>query len=379
MASPSSQAIGGVSELLSTRLSAAVNNVPVTVSRPDVAAAAQGRKLNLFLYRLSIDPHLRNEPLDVGQMPPIWLVLHYLLTAFDDGNESDSTDAHRLLGQGMAALQQLNFIRPPATAVALTKNPDALKLTFDDADVELLSRVMQGTDEKYRLSAAIQVRPVMLAIESAPDYAPLVKTIGPPANQGVVVLPNMGARLSAIDPVRFVAGTPVKLDGKDLAGYDEVLLGADSFPLVPDAEGNPTFTVPAASPVAASAYPLCIARTLPSGRKITSNAVLAELMPRVTDPAINGNVTVLPPGGPAALRHGNFVVNGTQLGGANASVFATLFGDGAAHGLLEPDAGATNTRMRFTIPPAGALPPGPYRVVVRVNGQQAADSPELTW
>ena len=82
MTSPSSEAIGAVSDLLSARLSHALANIPVPLGRPD-AGGAQGRALNLFLYRVGFDPHLRNEPLDRGQPPPLWLVLHYLLTAFD--------------------------------------------------------------------------------------------------------------------------------------------------------------------------------------------------------------------------------------------------------------------------------------------------------
>ena len=378
MATPSSEAIGATSELLRARLSSALNNLPVTVSRPEAASGGQ-RALNLFLYGIVIDPSLRNEPLDRGQVPPLWLSLHYLMTAFDDGGESDSSNAHRLLGQGMAALQGLNFMRPPAGNLALAKNPEPLKLSFDEANVDLLSKLMQGSDEKFRVSVAVQVRPVMLALEAAPSWSPLVKTIGPPANPGIVVLPSLGARLEEIDPARFVAGTSVTLRGTDFAGYTEVFLGADSLPLAPGPEGEASFVVPAAAAIAANGYGLCIARTLPTGRKITSNALLAELMPVVANANLIGVLTVLPPPGPNALRHGRFRVTGTQLGGSAASAFATLFKDGAAHGLFEVDAGSTMTQLDFTVPPAGALPPGDYAVVVRVNGQQAAGSPPLAW
>jgi len=379
MTSPSSEAIGAVSDLLSARLSHALANIPVPLGRPD-AGGAQGRALNLFLYRVGFDPHLRNEPLDRGQPPPLWLVLHYLLTAFDTGGDSDTVAAHRLLGQGMAALHELNFIRPPITNLALAKNPEPLKLTFEEADVDLLSKLMQGGDEKFRVSAAVQVRPVLLEVETPPAYAPLVTSVGPPAAPGVVVLPSMGARLAGIEPQRFVAGAAVVLTGFDLAGYDEVLLGDHSMPLSPGpVEGAVSFTLPNAATVSASAYPVCVARTLPSGRKLTSNALLAELMPRVTAVALDGALTVLAPGGAGAPRHGRFRVTGRQLGGAGASVFATLIRDGAAHGLLEPDAGATQTQLRFTVPSAKPLAPGDYRLVVRVNGQQAADSPVLSW
>lgn len=388
MTAPSSEAIGAVSELLSTRLSSALNNLPVSIGRPDVAATSQGgRTLNLFLYRVAVDPHLRNEPLDAGQMPPLWLSLHYLLTAFDSARESDSAAAHRLLGQGMAALQELNFLRPPNTSLALVKNPEPLKLTFDDADVELLSKLMQGSDERFRLSAAVQVRPVMVRLETPPQHAPLVQTIGPlvpqpsgpPAPAGITVLPSLGAVLDAIEPARFVAGTPVTLRGTDMAGYTEVSLGTTLLPLAVHPDGTASFIVPAAAALAANGYPLFILRTLPSGRKISSNAVLAELMPQVTGVALDGPLSVLPPGGATDPRHGSFTVTGSQLGGSTESVFASLVLDGRTLGLFEPDAGGTQTQLRFTVPAAKALPPGSYRVVVRVNGQQAVESPALGW
>ena len=388
MTSPSSEAIGAVSELLSTRLSAALNNLPVSIGRPDVAATGQGgRTLNLFLYRVALDPHLRNHPLDTGQAPPLWLTLHYLLTAFDSARESDSPAAHRLLGQGMAALQELNYMRPPNTNLALLKNPEPLKLTFDDADVDLLSKLMQGTDERFRLSAALQVRPVMVSLETASNQAPLVKTIGPvvaqpsgpPAPVGISVLPSLGAVLTALEPARFVAGIPVSIQGADMGAYDEVFLGTTALPLVHGAGGSASFTLPAMAAVAANGYSLYISRTLPSGRKITSNAVLAELMPQVAAIALDGALTVLPPGGPAAPRHGRFTVTGSQLGGATESVFASLFEGGRTHGLFEPDVGGTLTQLRFTVPAAKALPPGSYRLVLRVNGQQAVESPALVW
>ncbi len=389
MPSPSSEAIGAVSELLSTRLSAALNNLPISIGRPDVAAGGQGgRTLNLFLYRVAFDPHLRNEPLDRGQPAPLWLTLHYLLTAFDSARESDSAAAHRLLGQGMAALQELNYVRAPALSLALAKNPEPLKLTFDDADVELLSKLMQGTDERYRISAALQVRPIMLRLETPPEHAPLVQTIGPivpqpdgpPAPTGVIVTPSLGAVLDEVDPLRFTAGTAVTLRGADMQAYTEAFLGTTPFPLTAGPEeGTAAFTVPAASPLAANSYPLYIARTLPSGRKVTSNALLAQLQPVLANATLAGPLTVLPPGGPTAPRHGSFTLTGAQFGGSNESAFASLYLDGRTFGLFEPDAGGTSTQLTFTVPASKALPPAAYRVVLRVNGQQAVQSPVLNW
>jgi hypothetical protein len=380
MVTSSSEAIGATSELLRSRLSTALNNLPVSIARPE-ASAGGSRSLNLFLYSVTLDPHLRNEPIDRGQVPPLWLTLHYLLTAYDEFGDSDSEAAHRLLGQGMAMLQGLNYLRPPSGNLALAKNPEPLKLSFDDAGVDLLSKLMQGSDEKYRVSAAVQVRPVMVALDASPAQAPLVKTIGPPASPGIVVLPSLGARLFEIEPRRFAAGANVTVRGTGLVDYNEVQLGAHVLPFTAGTEGEGTFTVPAAAVITADGYGLCLARTLPSGRKITSDALLAELMPTVVAVALNGALTQTPAPVPTdpPLRHGRFRVTGTQLGGEAESVFASLFRNGTAHGLFEADTGSTMTQLDFTVSPDAPLPPGDYAVVVRVNGQQAMQSPLLTW
>src|SRR5688572_1681983 len=138
--SDSKTAIGAVSELLRGQLIARTAATTVDVGRPETAAGGSGPKFNLFLYQVAVDGFLRHQPLDEGQQPPLWLVLHYLLTAFDTGSESDSINAHNLLGDGMLALQELNFLYP--TVVALSENPEPLKITLDSADVELLSNIM---------------------------------------------------------------------------------------------------------------------------------------------------------------------------------------------------------------------------------------------
>src|SRR6188768_4068955 len=115
--SATTEAIGAVSDLLSTRISSRLSNLPVLVGRPaDAVDAVDGtRCLNLFLYRIAFDASLRNTPVDPGQQPPLWLVLHYVVTAFDITHESETSAAHRLLGQGLVALQELNYLRPSVT------------------------------------------------------------------------------------------------------------------------------------------------------------------------------------------------------------------------------------------------------------------------
>src|SRR5574337_1213954 len=163
----SATAIGAVSRImrdhLHTRLASVLSDVTVGKPEPPTNGLSNPR-LNLFLYELVFDPSLRNKELDASQPIPLWLVLKYLITAFDRDGESDTDHAHDLLGQGLRALQELSYLPlsgMSADVKALNDNPEALKITFDDASTELLSTLMQGTDEKYRFSAAFQVRPVL--------------------------------------------------------------------------------------------------------------------------------------------------------------------------------------------------------------------------
>jgi len=373
------EAIGAVTDLVRGRLSARLNSLNVSVGRPQTAASSgSGPKLNLFLYRVAVDGHLRNTPLDEGQPAPLWMVLHYLLTAFDTGRDSDSIDAHRLLGRGLGALQEINFLRPPATATALTDNPEPLKVSFDEADADLLSKIMQGSEEQYRVSAAFQVRPVLIAPDATPSYAPLVLSVGPPATPGVVVLPTLGAVLDSLEPERFEAGAELTLTGTDLAGYTEVWIGAQSFPALSGPDRTLTTTVPLATTLSARAYPVYVARVLPSGRRVSSNAVLGHLAPTVTGAAIVGTLanagTVADP-----LLHGTLALNGRRLGGPDDAVFVGFYLDGDTRLMLEATGSAAQTSLSVTVPAADALPPGHYRIILRVNGEQAVHSPEVNW
>lgn len=76
-------AIGAVTDVLKERLGFRTN-MDVTVGRPEPGTGNTVKRLNLFLYEVHFDAGLKNVPLDEGQRPPLWLVLKYLLTAFDD-------------------------------------------------------------------------------------------------------------------------------------------------------------------------------------------------------------------------------------------------------------------------------------------------------
>ncbi len=168
---PTSKAIGAVTRALVERINLRTG-INVKVGRPE-EHFDKGRFLNLFLYEISHDPHLKNFALDEGQKPPLWLVLKYILTAFNpndptNDSESESPEAHEDLGLALRAIYEDDLLRLEgldATTIvpALESNPEKLHVTFDESSAELLTKLMQGANDKLRLSIAFQVRTVMIA------------------------------------------------------------------------------------------------------------------------------------------------------------------------------------------------------------------------
>ncbi len=375
--SQTKDALGEVSQMLANRLQL-VSGHPVSIGRPEDAASgsAAGSKLNLFLYQVEFDGSLKNHPLDMGQSPPLWMVLRYLLTAFS-GKDSDSTGAHKLLGNGVTALQGLNFM--DSSDPALEDNPEPLKITFDSADVDLLSKVMQGSDEKYRLSAAFQVRPVLLATDAEPEYAPAIKTVGPPKagvvppeGEGVFVLPSLGPSIRSIDPHTFEEGDTVTITGPDVSGVDEVHIGGAAIPVAFDPDGNIAVAVP--NTISAGSPPITVSRLLPSGRRIHSNVLLGKLLPGLSTATL-GSLQ-----GAAGNQTRDLDLSGKRLGDSDDDIFVALYkNDGDTVHLYEATGIAAQTSLKITIPENRFPGAGKYLVILRVNGAQAIDSPEVVW
>lgn len=366
------EAIGAVSEAVRFQLETR-SELLVTVNRPELAVTNDATpKLNLFLYQIDFDPHLKNHTLDEGKPAPLWLVLRYIVTAYDAGKDSDTIEAHRLLARGLASLQQINFLTP--TVPALADNPEPLKLTFDNSDVELLSKVMQGNDEKYRISVAFQVRPVLIAPDVPPSYAPLVQTVGPPGAEGVVVLPSMGPILKEITPSLFEGGATLEFSGDGINGsLESVFIGTMELPVIAAREGSVQVLVPEVPGISAGYHPACVAQRLPSGRQQTSNPLLVSLQPKLTG-AVHGVLTAN-----GTSFFGDVTLNGERLGGPDDSIFVAFYQEGIVVLNLEVSGTATQTSLNAEVTSTIALPPGTYYLILRVNGIQATLTPPVVW
>lgn len=398
------RSIGAVSRLLRDRLLANMGTavVDVTVGRPEPPSTngnINNPRLNIFLYEVYHDEFLRNVPLDEGQSVPQWLVLRYLLTAFDDQGDSDSIEAHELLGEAMRILQDLNFFSLtglPATVVAaLNDNPDLLKLTFEDASSDLLSKLMQGSDERYRCSVAFQVRPVMVSSAQPPLYSLLVgvnyqtdTVIGEEGIQ-IPVLPSMGPVITGLDPVRFEPGATLTVRGEDLhlAGLS-VHLGP--VELIPTSQRPDRLTcvvdgdIPDGVITSAGHHVVTVSQLISTGRRRYSNPLVGGLMP-VLSTATPTGLTRVTPADPASNVFGNIDLTGVLLGTDQDDVFVALYRNGSTMAMFDslvpvpppppPPPVTPQTQRRLQISQAAAVPPGQYLVILRVNGVQARTSP----
>jgi hypothetical protein len=384
-----SRSIGAVTLLLRDHL--VRRGFEVSVGKPEEAAATNtNRKVNLFLYEIAFDPDLRNVDLRRGEPPPLWLILKYLITAFDDSESSDTAAAHELLGGAIAALHELSLLLlvPPVIPMvqaALQDNPEPLKVSFDEATTELLSKIMQGTDERYRLSVAFQVRPVMI-VPASPSRASLLVgvdyTTTPQTvigGDGVVidVIPSLGPVLTRVEPAAFESGAPIELFGDDLQGASiEVALGDQVLAIVerrPDwllvtVEGTPPAPIADGTTLSAGEHTLVVRRRLSAARVRSSAAQLVRLLPTVTAATLVGS----------DLQISGRLLGRGPLQPRTDDVVVALYRDGRTERLFDVVDDASDQNV-LTVPgvAAAGLPAGEYLVIVRVNNQQARFSPTV--
>jgi hypothetical protein len=389
-------AIGSVSRLLKDALTnALVNASPhpqVSIARPEPATGGglpEGARINLFLYEVQIDSSLRNVPLAPGRPSPLWLVLRYLLTAFDDGSDSDTDVAHDVLGLAMQVLLGLNEsgALEQVTDKSLLDNPQPLKITFDDGSPDLLSRLMQGPDDRFRMSIPFQIRPVLVARSDPPSSMKLVgvnyqtdTTIGLAGVQNIV-LPSLGPAIDSVDPSQVQPGDVLTIKGSGLgADLLAVRFGRLTLAATMQQPGTVQCVVGGApldpNRISAGSQPVVVVQTLSNGKTLSSNALATTLIPVITGITTSG-VHAVSAADPNVF--GAINVTGEFLGRPADFIELGLLNDTGAAVVIDrrdpvfvPPPGQSAQQLLMTA--ADAVPPGTYTAVFRVNGAQAKQS-----
>jgi hypothetical protein len=139
------------------------NEEAIVFSNPTQAARDSANRLSLWLYQITENEFMKNQPpsrangLQTLQFPPMALNLYYLVTPFATDGESD----HLLLGKTLQALYD--------NANVLLQDPgdevfEELRIIFCRLTLEELTRIWEALREPYRLSVCYQVR--VLRVES---------------------------------------------------------------------------------------------------------------------------------------------------------------------------------------------------------------------
>lgn len=393
----SRNAIGSVSRLIADHLNRRTG-VNVTIGRPEDAAGGVSG-LNIFLYEIAVDASMRNIPLRPDEAAPLWLVSKYLLTAFDDGGESETAEAHDLLGAGMSALQEISILRLDSNAAlnvraALESNPEPIKITFDQTPPDLINKLTQASDDEFRLSIAFEARPILI-IPPEPTRSNLLVGIdysGAPATPqpdfvGLDILASLGPTLHELEPDSFAVGSRFTLKGDDLhvsnlsCWLDDVEL--DIVMQQPD---RLTIEVPASlgSGLLCSAgeHSILVRQYLPeTGRSRKSNLLVGRLRPTVSS-AVAGPMAAEASG----FLSGSITINGMLLGTVDDTILVAFYANGQVVRSVEiakptpapMDPPDTQTSLTLALVSSHRVTAGAYLLIVSVNGQQALTSPSLT-
>ncbi len=144
--------------------------------------------LSLYLYQVTPNGHLRNEPLipsAAGEQryPPLSLDLSYLLTPLS----TSPADNLVILGRAMQILEANTTIRAAFLDSDLRLRDPGLRVLMNPCSLEELTRIWNAFNQPYRLSLCYQVQPVSIDSARQPDE-------GPPVTESLIDVLQVGGR-----------------------------------------------------------------------------------------------------------------------------------------------------------------------------------------
>ena len=201
---------------------------------PSVARVGHdSNQLNLFLYSTNVDTAFSNSPMP-GQtkkgetgMPPLALVLRYLITAY--GRSDDDVSGHRLMGRSMSALHDHPLLGRSEIEAALPDTDlhnqvERVRITPNMLSVDDMSKLWTSFQAEYRLSAGYEVS-VVLIESTQPAKTPLPVLKRGENDQGVTaqadLIPPFPAIANIVPPnqqISAMLGDTLLLNGHHLDG-----------------------------------------------------------------------------------------------------------------------------------------------------------------
>ncbi|WP_178134091.1 DUF4255 domain-containing protein [Vineibacter terrae] len=162
---PAQPAIAATTEaiwqLLDRELRRVVPGVKVNACPPDrVRQEAGGRQINLFLFEIAEDAHLRAAAREA--LPaPLALSLRYLLSVYGDDGDRADLSAHQVLSEAMRVLHENAVLPVGATGTDAAATPP-LHIVLQPMSLDEMSKLWGSWNSPYRLSVVYDVSPVLL-------------------------------------------------------------------------------------------------------------------------------------------------------------------------------------------------------------------------
>lgn len=132
--------------------------------------------LSLYLYRVTINEHLRNATRANGlndTSVPLSVDLHYLMTVWADGAEAE----HTILAWAMRELYSHPVLDSSAlSGEALWTAGDFIQVVPSDLGTEDVTRIWNALDPPYRLSVSYVARVVRIDADIGEEARPVAAT-----------------------------------------------------------------------------------------------------------------------------------------------------------------------------------------------------------
>ena len=153
----------------------------IVFSNPTETARDSSNRLSLWLYQITENEHVKNQPMlraaaqpppplppsgraprQAAQYPPMALNLYFLATPFAQSDEAD----HLLLGKTMQVLYDNAIIVLQDTANNVFEE---LRVIFCRLSLEELTRIWESLREPYRLSVCYLIRVTRIDSRRTPE------------------------------------------------------------------------------------------------------------------------------------------------------------------------------------------------------------------
>ncbi len=363
-----------IQHLLTEAVKAFPGGAGVTVRPPDKARLIPpGNQLNVFLYHTALDAAWRNQDMPTirpgeTSFPPLPLVLHYVVTAYGEGDEDD-IKAHQLLGRAMSVLHDHAILGPDEFAglvagADLQNQVERVRVTAQVLTVDDMYKLWTAFQTQYRISAAYEVS-VVLIDSSQASRTPLPVLTRGENDRGAVAQASIDAPFPSLEAVAppnrqlaALVGDRLTLTGRHLLGATSIRFAHPRISLPPQPAVPVTDTqIDAVAPaqLVAGVWTVSALFSQPGQPDLASNELPLAVAPRVTN---------LPPGPLARSATGSVTVNLTCSPAVvpGQAVFL-LLGDRQIP--LDPTVVLPSGNLRFVVADAK---PGRYFVRVRADG-----------